>query len=99
MEKIDHIAVVVPKPIQAAKWYTDNFDCKIKYEDNTWVVLEFDNIDLALVSPAEHPPHIAIVDENLDENQPGIMKHKDGSVGVYHHDMSGNMVEKIKYKK
>ena len=68
MEKIDHIAVVVPKPIQAAKWYTDNFDCNIKYKDNTMVILEFNNIDLALVSPAEHPPHIAIVDENLDEN-------------------------------
>jgi hypothetical protein len=99
MERIDHIAIIAPNVRQTANWYADNFDCKIKYKDKTYAVLEFDNIELAIVSPAEHPPHIAIVDENLDENQIGIMKHKDDSVGIYEHDGAGNFVEKIKYKK
>ena len=31
MEKIDHIAIVVPNVARAVKWYMDNFDCKTKY--------------------------------------------------------------------
>tara|TARA_B100000287_G_scaffold331284_1_gene316107 strand:+ start:224 stop:523 length:300 start_codon:yes stop_codon:yes gene_type:complete len=99
MERIDHIAIAVLNVRQAANWYAKNLDCKIKYKDKTYALLEFDNVDLAIVSLAEHPPHIAIVDESLDENKSGIMKHRDGSVGIYEHDMHGNMIEKIKYKK
>ena len=96
MERIDHIAIAVPNIARAVKWYTDNFDCKTKYKDRTWAVLEFDNIDLALVNPAEHPPHIAFVDEDLKDEH---VTHRDGSKAKYEHDGFGNMIEKIKYKK
>ena len=94
MEKIDHIAIVVPNIARAVKWYTNNFDCETKYKDKTWAILEFDNIDLALVLPHEHPPHIAFVDESIKGE-----KHKDGSEYIYDHDTFGNIIEKIKYKK
>ena len=96
MERIDHVAIPVNNIAMAAKWYTENFDCKIKYQDKTWAILRFDNIDLALVSPAEHPPHIAFVDKDIKEEQ---VTHRDGSKAKYEHDGFGNMIEKIKYKK
>ena len=62
------------------------------------VILEFENVDLAIVNGSEHPPHIAVVDESLEETA-STMKHKDGSIGEYVHDGFGNFMERIKYKK
>ena len=45
MEKIDHIAIVVTNINHAVKWYTDNHDCKVNYQDNSWAELQFDNIN------------------------------------------------------
>ncbi len=95
MEKIDHVAVVVPNIRRAVKWYTENRDCKVKYQDVSWALLEFDNVDLALVLPHEHPPHIAFVDETITNST----VHRDGSESIYEHDTFGNIIEKIKYKK
>ena len=95
MEKIDHIALVVSNVSKAVRWYESNRDCKIKYQDDTWALLEFDNIDLALVSASEHPPHIAFVDESIQNGT----KHRDGSESIYDHDGFGNIIEKIKYPK
>ena len=95
MEKIDHIALVVSNVPKAARWYEANRDCKVKYQDDTWAILEFDNVDLALVSAAEHPPHIAFVDNSIKNGT----KHRDGSESIYDHDGFGNIIEKIKYSK
>lgn len=95
MEKIDHIALVVPNIKRAVSWYVKNRDCKVKYQDISWALLEFDNVDLALVLPHEHPPHIAFVDETITDGT----KHRDGSESIYDHDTFGNIIEKIKYKK
>ena len=92
MDKINHIAITVTNIKHATDWYTKNFDCKVKEEYDNWVLLEFDNIDLALVLPHEHPPHIAFVDESIKGE-----KHKDGSEYIYDHDTFGNIIEKIKY--
>ena len=92
MDKINHIAITVTNIKHATNWYTKNFDCKVKEEYDNWVLLEFDNIDLALVLPHEHPPHIAFVDESIKGE-----KHKDGSEYIYDHDTFGNIIERIKY--
>ena len=96
MDKINHIAITVTNIKHATNWYTKNFDCKVKEEYDNWALLEFDNIDLALVSPTEHPPHIAFVDKDIKEEH---VTHRDGSKAKYEHDGFGNMIEKIKYKK
>ena len=98
MDRIDHTAIVVENVPRAVRWYTENYDCKIKYKDNMYAVLEFENVDLAISNASEHPPHIAVVDESLEETT-STMKHKDGSIGEYVHDGFGNFVERIKYKK
>lgn len=95
MEKIDHIAVVVTNIKHGVKWYTENRDCKVNYQDDSWAELQFDNIKLALVLPQDHPPHIAFVDESIKNGT----KHRDGSESVYDHDTFGNIIERIKYEK
>ena len=93
MEKVDHIGIIVPSIKRAVAWYLENRDCKLKYEDATWALLEFKNVDIALVLPHEHPPHIAFVDETIENGT----KHHDGSESIYDHDTFGNIIEKIKY--
>ena len=73
----------------------NNFDCKVNYQDKVGLELQFDNIKLALVLPNEHPPHIAFVDESIENGT----KHRDGSESIYEHDTFGNIIEKIKYEK
>jgi len=101
MTKIDHIAILVDNVPRAVKWYLQNYDCKVKYKDDTWILLEFDNINLAVISNRQniHPPHIAVIDENLKKNDPAVIEHRDGSMGKYEHDGYGNFIERIKYKK
>ena len=95
MERIDHVALVVPHINKAVEWYTQNTDCKVNYQDDTWAEIQYENVKLALVSPAEHPPHIAFIDENVKNGT----KHRDGSESTYEHDFSGNIIERIKYPK
>jgi len=95
MDSIDHIAIQVSDINKAVKSYTDKFDCEVIYIDTTWAMLKFDNINLALVIPTEHPPHIAFIDHNVKE---GVI-HRDGSEAKYEDDGFGNTIEKIKYKK
>ena len=95
MEKIDHVAIVVPHIKKAVEWYSKNTDCKVNYQDNTWAEIQYENVKLALVVPAEHPPHIAFIDENVNNGT----KHRDGSESIYEHDFSGNVIERIKYPK
>ena len=94
MEKIDHIAIVVNNINHAVNWYTENRDCKVNYQDNSWAELQFENIKLALVLPQDHPPHIAFEDDSIEGTE-----HRDGSESVYDHDTFGNIIEKIKYEK
>ena len=54
MERIDHVAIVVNNINRAIEWYTTYRDCKVKYQDDSWALLEFENINLALVLPHEH---------------------------------------------
>ena len=95
IEKIDHVAITVPNIKKGVEWYTKYRKCKVKYQDNTWALIGFKNVDLALVLPNEHPPHIAFIDETIKD---GTI-HRDGSESIYDHDTFGNIIEKIKYPK
>jgi catechol 2,3-dioxygenase-like lactoylglutathione lyase family enzyme len=82
MDKLHHVAVVVPDIQQALQWY----------EDASWALLRFGNIDLALVLPGQHPPHIAI--ERPDASAYGpLRQHRDGTASVYVNDPFGNVIE------
>ncbi len=92
MNAIDHIAIPVQDIKTSVDWYTDKFDCSVKYQDETWALLKFANISLALVIPSQHPAHIGLV--SPDAESFGTLKtHRDGTRSVYIQDPSGNSVE------
>lgn len=96
---IDHIAIQVESIEESISWYTSRFGCTVLYSDDTWAMLDMGNVKLALTIPSQHPPHIAITVESINDFPDGkkIKKHRDGSMFVYQPDASGNMVEYIYY--
>ena len=94
---IDHVALESKNISESVAWYSKQFDCKIKHQDSTWALLEFSNISIALVTPGDHPPHIAVVDENVI-NHPEAKVHRDGISYIYDTDPDLNAIEKIDRK-
>lgn len=95
--KIDHIALQVESIYEACEWYHTKFNANVLYFDETWALLEFDNIKLALVLPNQHENHIAV--EVSTEKYPNLefKEHRDGSKYHYLTDPWGNCVELINY--
>lgn len=92
MDRLHHVAIAVTDVPAAAAWYRERFSAETVYEDATWALLRFANIDLALVLPGQHPPHIAI--EHADAARYGTLKnHRDGTASVYVGDPFGNVIE------
>jgi len=94
LDKIDHIAVHVLNIRQGITYYRKNFKCNVLYEDSSSALLEFENTNLALVLPFEHPPHFTVIDDMLE----GGETQEDGTRFTYVHDHQGNMIKRITYK-
>jgi catechol 2,3-dioxygenase-like lactoylglutathione lyase family enzyme len=92
LDSVHHVAVAVPDIGAAVEWYRRHFHCKVNYQDTTWAMLEFANIKLALVIPAQHPPHVAVVHPEAERFGP-LKAHRDGTRSVYVKDPAGNPVE------
>lgn len=103
MATIDHIAISAKDISASVRYYTETFHASVIYQDDTWAFLQFDNVKLALVTPGQHPPHVAIkVDEQqlmqaAGRAQTPVDKHRDGTQGVYIKDPHGNNIELINY--
>lgn len=92
MDKIHHIAISVKDIAESVMYYTKNFSCEVAYQDVSWAMLKFANINVALVLPHQHPPHLGFVKENAHEW--GELKtHRDGTESVYVQDPAGNAIE------
>ncbi len=84
-------------------WYVENLGAQVLYQDVTWAFLKLGQGKLALVTPSQHPPHVAVrVDEATltaaaREAGKGIDGHRDGTKGIYVSDPDGNQVELICY--
>lgn len=92
LDALDHIAVSVRDIARAVAWYRDHFRCDIVYQDETWAMLQFQNVKLALVVPEQHPPHLGFV--SPDAARFGKLKqHRDGTRSIYVGDADGNVVE------
>lgn len=90
--KIDHFAIQVDDIAKAIDWYTSHFDCQVTYQDESWGFLAFDNVNLALVLPKQHPRHIAFkLEEAIDGMK--INQHRDGTASAYTKDPFGNVIE------
>lgn len=93
-DRLHHVALAVANIAAAVNWYRSQFDVDIAYQDDSWALLRFANIDLALVLPSAHPPHIAAECSEAGRFGP-LSVHRDGTSSVYVRDPWGNAVEFI----
>jgi catechol 2,3-dioxygenase-like lactoylglutathione lyase family enzyme len=101
--RLDHVAVVSSDIARSVDWYTGQFGATVLYQDKTWAFLQVGGNKLALVTPGQHPPHLAfsVTEEQLAEASQStgisIDKHRDGTKGIYLKDPDGNALELISY--
>jgi catechol 2,3-dioxygenase-like lactoylglutathione lyase family enzyme len=103
MFEMDHVAVPSDDIARDVQFYVESFGAQVLYQDATWAFLRLGQGKLALVTPTQHPPHVAlrVTEEQLQNaatraNKP-IDTHRDGTKGIYVDDPQGNAVELICY--
>ncbi len=94
LDRMDHVAVPVKNIQNAIGWYRQRFSCNVLYQDETWAMIEFANIKLALVLPSRHPGHLSFVSPRASEFGE-LKRHRDGTCSVYVTDPDGNAVEML----
>src|SRR5689334_3079822 len=93
--KFDHVAVPSNDIAASVQWYVSHFGASVIYQDKTWAFLNVGGQKLALVTPSQHPPHVAIevTEQQLAEASQAsgipIDHHRDGTTGIYMHDPFG----------
>jgi catechol 2,3-dioxygenase-like lactoylglutathione lyase family enzyme len=92
LDAMHHVAIAVDDVAAAVRWYQDHFRCEVAYQDPTWALLQFANMQLALVIPSQHPPHIAFEHPHPERFGP-LKAHRDGTRSTYVADSAGNPVE------
>jgi catechol 2,3-dioxygenase-like lactoylglutathione lyase family enzyme len=101
--KFDHVAVPSNDIEASTRWYVQRLGAHVLYQDMTWAFLELGGTKIALVSPQQHPPHLAVsvsetrLSEEAQAAGLAIDAHRDGTRGIYLHDPFGNAVELIHY--
>lgn len=101
--RFDHVAVPSNDIPQSVEWYKSRFGASVIYQDKSWAFLQLGGTKLALVSPQQHPPHLAMTvsEQELADASAAtgiaIDSHRDGTKGIYLHDPFGNAVELICY--
>ena len=101
--RIDHLAVEAKKLIETAQWYVKHFGASVLYQDATWAFLKVGGGKLALLTPGQHPPHLAfsVTEQELARQAEDlgltVRPHRDGTHSVYLEDPSGNSIELIAY--
>ena len=91
-DRVHHVALQVEDLGRAVDWYQTQFSSELLYQDDTWALLRFGNVNLALVMPDQHPAHIAFTHPHA-ERFGELVLHRDGTRSVYIEDSEGNTVE------
>ena len=101
MDKIDHIAILVDNLEKAEKWYTEHLDGQVSFRDPKYIRLQVENTYLALIDKNHYPyAHVGILVDNVEDlplDKGEVVKHRDGTIGVYVKDPFGNYLEYIWY--
>ena len=101
--ELDHVALPARDIAASVRWYTEEFGAQVLYQDATWAFLQVGQGKIALVTPSQHPPHVAIrvgeaeLAEAAREAGKPVDQHRDGTRGIYRSDPDGNQVELICY--
>ena len=94
LDTIHHAAIQVKDIAKAVTWYLERFSCEVEYQDESWSMLKFANISLALVLPEQHPYHFSIVTDDLLPYGEATL-HRDGTASVYIQDADQNNIEML----
>ena len=103
MSIVDHIAIRVDDLEQSEKWYCEKLTAEVVFRDSKYIRLKVENTYIALISKKHYPwPHIGIIVEDKDslpttEDGASVVHHRDGTIGAYLKDPSGNYIEYIWY--
>lgn len=87
----------------SVRYYVDSYGAEILYQDATWAIVRLGQGKLAIVTPSQHPAHVAFrVDEATLEREAAkaelpVDTHRDGTKGIYVSDPDGHVVELICY--
>ena len=92
LDSVDHVAIQVSDIERAVDWYRTRFNTRVLNRGGSRALLRFANVRLALVTPAQHPPHIALYSDAA-ERFGALVRHRDGTRSVYIEDSEGNAVE------
>ena len=100
MDIIDHIAIRVANLKESEEWYLDHLKAEVTFRDRKYIRLKVGNTNIALIDEVYYPwAHIGVLVKDKDD-LPDIgsrIEHRDGTIGVYVKDPSGNYIEYIWY--
>jgi len=94
LTNVDHIALQVSNIKRSVEFYTKAFKCEVIYIDDSWALIQFNNIKLAFVLEDQHPNHFAVVDPKVLTFK-NLKFHRDGIGYVYIKDLDENIIEII----
>ena len=101
MSVIDHIAIKVDDLEMAEEWYCEKLSAKVTFRDEKYIRIQVENTNIALIDKKHYPwEHIAVLVENIEDlplEKGEVVKHRDGTIGVYVKDPFGNYLEYIWY--
>ena len=101
MSIIDHIAILVDDLEIAETWYLNHLNAVVTFRDDKYIRLSTENSNIALIDKQHYPDaHIGILVENKEDlpiEKGKVVKHRDGTTGVYVKDPFGNYLEYIWY--
>ncbi len=95
----DHAALSVTSIPNAVEWYKLELDATVRYQDDTWAMLDVCGTSVALTVPSQHPPHLAFAVSTIDDLGQDFHEHRDGSNYIYKTDPDGNTIELIYWRK
>jgi catechol 2,3-dioxygenase-like lactoylglutathione lyase family enzyme len=103
MFEMDHVAIPTRDIPATVDYYVNNFAAEVLYADKTWAFLRIGQGKLALVTPEQHPAHVALrvdlptLTAAAEKAGKPIDQHRDGTKGIYVDDPAGNVIELICY--
>ena len=103
MFEMDHVAVPTQDVASSVRFYVESFGAQVLYQDETWAFLKLGQGKLALVTPTQHPAHVALrvdvrsLEAAAKSSGQEVDEHRDGTRGIYVRDNAGNVVELICY--
>ena len=101
MSNIDHVAILVDNLKIAEDWYMKHLEGVVTFRDSKYIRITTENTNIALIDKKYYAhAHFAILVENKEDlplEKGEVVKHRDGTTGVYVKDPFGNYLEYIWY--